>query len=190
MSNYPDYSWGYDGMTRDVMVEKMTDCQGWKRVHGSDCGSGSTKAASKQARKFLGDVIRTEGIHSIADVGAGQQVMALDLPSSVEYTPYDLVPLSDDVIEFDCTKDVLPEGHDLIICRFVLNHLSVRLAQKALMNFAESGAAFLLMTMCNNQRAYWQEHDFRMPVPLVSFPGEYNKWVLELHQLAPLDAAA
>ena len=174
-----DYEYGYDGMTEKALSEKMQ--RGWVSKE-TPCGSGSEKGRTKHIIKCLREVVKNYNIQSISDAGAGDLYwFPKDL--NVDYKGYDLFPRHEEVIEFDMTKEVLPKT-DLILCRFVLNHLSVRMVKDSLENFKKSGSTYLLITNWNRPRKYWKEHNFEIQYKLIESWQEYAKGIqLELYKI-------
>ena len=121
-------------------------------------GAGSTLDATKVTRDIIAKVIADYQIKSIVDVACGDFVwmpFVLQEFSSVQYTGCDIVA---SLIEqhksnypqhkfqsLDFVSGDIPSG-EMIICRDVLQHLPVKDIQKALRNFSESGARYLLAT--------------------------------------------
>ena len=195
------HSKGYDKQTDEEML-KM--CQkGW-RSDETPCGTGSERANADKAVDAIRNVVEEFDIRSIADAGAGDlnwielylhaQYVAEERKRrggwtgpGVSYHAFDLVPRNNWVTEFDITKEIIPGEPDLIICRHVLNHLSIQKAMYALSNFRQSGAQYLLMTTCGNQEAYWKEYYFE---PFAAAPlriyQDCQHWWLELHDLRTL----
>lgn len=111
------------------------------------CGYGSTMSATVDQRKFIPKIIKQYRIKTVADIGAGDLnwMKNVNLPKSVTYTPYDLVPRETSVIEFNLLEEIPPKV-DLIMCLWVLNHFPYDDCLKALKNIKASGAKYLLMT--------------------------------------------
>jgi hypothetical protein len=173
-----DYKYGLDGMSFEVMLEKMT--RGWMSSE-TPCGSGSEIRNTQNIRSLLPEICRDYGIRSVNDAGAGDMRWIRLVGWAVDYRPFDLVPRRPEVTRLDITSEVMPKA-DLILCRHVLNHLSIRLAQKAIENFKASGSTYLLMTNNNNQRRYWSEFDFNVGSPLASW-HDTQSWDVELYEL-------
>jgi hypothetical protein len=98
------------------------------------------------------------------------------------YQGYDLFPRHEAVKQFDITKEIL-EKSDLILCRHVLNHLSIDFSTCAINNFKASGSKYLLITNCNNQRNYWDTFDFKVDGELIETLKDCQHWDLELYKL-------
>ncbi len=175
-----DYQYGYDKMTRQRMDAKMRD--GWKSEE-TPCGRGSEYDMTSLVRRALPAIVESYDIETITDAGAGDLnwINHVDWFGPVSYYAYDLVPRHSDVEEWDITYKILPE-RDLIICRHVLNHLSVRLAFNALCAFRASGSRWLLITNCKNQWDYWDRYGLQLSPPIDSFK-DATKWRLELHDM-------
>ena len=187
-----DYQWGWDDMSEEDMKRKMEPGVGWTSRHmKGDCGIGSEMATTQAIRNGLPKLMREHGLTSIADVGAGDRhwMRHVNFPSPMTYDAFDLIPRHKVVAQFDCTTDTLPQGYDVILCRFVLNHLSPRMARDAIRLFQASGSQYLLMTNCDNQRQYWTQHGL-WPLQVSNGEpevwGEYGKWDLELYQLSQI----
>jgi hypothetical protein len=126
----------------DLISDPEKYRKGW---HGglpeTECGYGSTMDATKKQRAWIPEVIEAYGIMSIADIGAGDLnwIKDMNLPSYVQYWPYDLVP------RFDLIKEV-PDSVDLIMCLWVLNHLPYEECKQAISNIKKSGSRFLMIT--------------------------------------------
>jgi len=175
-----DYKYGFDGMTRDRMREKMQ--QGWKSSE-TPCGRGSELGMTVKIRKWLPGAIKDYGIESLNDAGAGDLnwILEMDCITDIEYRAFDLVPRDPRVNEFDVTAGVLPRA-DAILCRHVLNHLSAALALQATDRFVESGSCWLFLTNCENQQAYWAAYGMRLK-PAQAIWDDATKWWVELHNL-------
>lgn len=141
-----------------------------------------------QTIETLRDVARAH-TGPIANVGAG----AVNWwPADIAADHYDLVPRHSLVAEFDCTAQVLPRPYEIIVCRFVLNHLSARQAFDALANFRKAGKYLLLPTWKNPER-YWAAHGFVLPNPVYSAPdyrSHLNLYRLEQLCLPSTNASA
>lgn len=111
------------------------------------CGMGSTMTATKAQRKWIPELVVRHNIKSIADIGAGDMnwMRRVNLPSDVEYTPYDIRPHGTMVVEMDITKEIPPRV-DLIMCIWVLNHLGVDDCATALDNIRKSGSKYILIS--------------------------------------------
>lgn len=179
-----DYVHEYNGMTREAMLAKMA--KGWMSSE-TPCGRGSEKAMTTGVRQLIPLLIKEHGFTTIADAGAGDLnwMRFVDIPEDVTYQGYDLHPRHPDVIEFDITSQVLVPC-DLIICRHVLNHLSVKLANDAITNFMASRARYLLMTFCDNQSAYWTKHGLQLWDPVNAWK-DATKWTIGLWDLTEGD---
>ena len=177
-----DFSHGFDNLTDESVRARML--RGWDGESTTRCGSGSTYDATDNVRRLLEALVLDEGITTIADAGAGDLgwVKTIVWPRPVKYRAFDLVPRVPAVQEFDITKQILPAS-DLIICRFVLNHLSVRMARDALTRFVESNSRLLLISMSASVAAYWAEHGMKIRRPLNTWNDTGKYWV-ELHPLS------
>lgn len=181
-----DYSHGYDNQSDDDLLAKCK--KGW-RSSETPCGTGSEKANSVWALAALRDVWMRYNIETMNDAGAGdlnwlgdEALVGSEIPSKLSYRAFDLVPRHRLVTELDITKEIMPQA-DLILCRHVLNHLSIEKAMFALSNFKQSGSRYLLMTNCDNQAGYWQHYYFRPFSRPLQVYDDCQHWWLELHDL-------
>lgn len=186
-----DYQWGWDDMSPEDMHHKMEPGVGWTaRGQKGKCGIGSEMANTTAIRHILPEIMREHELISIADVGAGDRhwMRHVNFPSPMSYDAFDLIPRHKIVTQLDCTKQSLPQGYDVILCRFVLNHLSPRLARDTIRLFQGTGSRYLLMTNCDNQRQYWTQHGL-WPLQVGGDPevhSDWGKWDLELYQLSQI----
>lgn len=109
------------------------------------CGKGSLVATTGLIRSLLVKYVERYGIREIADVGCGDQnwITHVEWPHEVRYVGYDYRPRFTDVIPFDITREVLPKT-EMVLCHYVLNHLSDEMRRRAYTLLKESGSAFLL----------------------------------------------
>lgn len=178
----PDYHTnGYDDLGDGAMLRKVQ--HGWKSAE-TLCGSGSEVAATIAIRAQLPEIMRGYGFQTIADVGAGDMnwMRHVALPAGVGYSGYDLHPRNLAVKKHDITKAPLPGRVDLILCRHVLNHMSIRMTEDAVKNMSET-TGYLLITNCDNQQDYWDQYGFKMPGRLIDTYPDCQHWHLELFQL-------
>jgi len=168
-------------------------------------GPGSSLQATTMTREIILKVIKEYDITTIVDVACGDFIwmpLVLDqLEGSVKYTGCDIVESL--VIEHkekfpqynfqnvDFVADEIPEG-DLIICRDVLQHLPVKDIIRALKNFSESGAKYLLASThirrfgirnrinisrpgrCKDRNLI--ESPFNLPSPIVIYSEQYEEY--------------
>ena len=175
---------GFDRMSHAEMRAKMT--KGWRSAPGTACGIGSTPEHSQNALLGLTYLRARFHVRHVVDAGAGD-LGWIDAAQFETYEAFDLVPRAPGVKECDITRQVLPRA-DLIICRHVLNHLSVKLALDACDLFRESGSQYLLVTNSDQQRGYWQFHGLQLNAPELRIEDCFGWW-LELHDLyAPIFA--
>ena len=178
----PEYAHGYDLMTDAELLVKVK--KGWV-CKETPCGAGSTIDNSIYVRSALQSIFSRYDIGSVVDAGAGDLNWAR-LVDWDDYQGFDLYPRHEDVKQLDITKEVLPKS-DLILCRHVLNHLSIEYAQRALDRFKQSGSKYLLMTMCDNQRGYWDHYGLKTSDPVETFT-DCQHWRLELYHFDTLSA--
>jgi 2-polyprenyl-3-methyl-5-hydroxy-6-metoxy-1,4-benzoquinol methylase len=122
-------------------------------------GDGSSLDATKHTREIILKVIKEHNINSIVDVACGDFVW---MPLVLEKMAADFRYTGCDIVEslisahkekypqygfqsLDFVEGKIPPG-EMIICRDVLQHLQVEDIKKALANFSESGAKYLLAT--------------------------------------------
>jgi len=163
-------------MTDAQLLEKVK--RGW-RCDETPCGHGSTITETESVRRVLPKLVRDYKIKTVSDAGAGDLHWMRLVRWEVYYAGYDLYPRHPNVTQFDITKEVLPKS-DMILCRHVLNHLSIQYSERALDNFRASGSTYLLMTNCDTQRDYWTQYGLSIGEPLESW-NDSTKWELELY---------
>ena len=171
-------------LSEEQMRRRMRD--GWHggRIDGTVCGRGSTIASSINAMNWLPEICEKYNIKTICDAGAGDLhwMKHVKWKSDVDYTPYDLVPRHSDVIELDITTQNLPKC-DLILCRFVLNHLcghgeDQTRVMMALERFIRSGK-YLAAT--NFRKRFNRNRQF-VGLNLVEFLGEPIESIKDGHE--------
>jgi hypothetical protein len=175
----PDYhAHGYDQLTDTELLEKVR--KGW-RSSETPCGFGSTIEETARIRAALPKIAEKYAIKTVADAGAGDLHWMPRVRWDVQYEGFDLMPRHKDVTRLDITKQLLP-AVDLILCRHVLNHLSIQYSERALNNFKASGSRYLLMTNCKNQRGYWADYGMSAG-EVVETWKDSGHWDLELYRL-------
>jgi len=97
---------------------------GWHggKGDGTVCGAGSTIGHSVNAIRWLPEICEKYDIQSVCDAGAGDLHWMKRVVWDVDYKGFDLFPRHPDVQKLDITTQNMPEC-DLVLCRFVLNHL-------------------------------------------------------------------
>jgi hypothetical protein len=130
----------------------VKDSQKWERgwtggLPETPCGLGSRVSNTVQQRAALARWAREYDIGTVGDIGAGDLNWSryIDWPPGVRYSAWDLVPRHRDVIEFDLIKEIPPK-FDLIMCVWVLNHLTEPDARQALRNLWLSNSRLLVYT--------------------------------------------
>ena len=127
-------------------VEKYR--RGWTSgLPQTECGLGSRVSETEIQRKWIPRIVGKYGIHTIADIGAGDLnwIELVKWPHPVQYTPFDLVPRRADVQPFDLIHEI-PRQSDLSLCLWLLNHLPDDHAREALKNLRASGSKYLMIT--------------------------------------------
>jgi hypothetical protein len=122
----------------------------------SASGPGSSIVAAARVVAELPILLAKFSIKSIADVPCGDLnwLQNIDL-EGINYSGYDIVPelvnlLADKYPSYrfsvlDASLEVLPKN-DLIICRDLFVHLTIKQSCSTLKNFQESGSRYLLAT--------------------------------------------
>jgi hypothetical protein len=159
----------------------------------SRSGGGSTLESTKLIRHHLPIIFNKFGIRHVLDAPCGDFYwMKLVLYSSdVTYVGCDIVSqlvvklqrdYADSSRRFvvaDITREALPTGCDIMICRDCLPHLSFEDIYLVLKNFVESGATYLLTTTFKNTgRNYNIDTGHFRPLDLTSEPFSLPKNVL------------
>jgi hypothetical protein len=120
-------------------------------------GAGSTLAETAALRAALPELLRRHGVASLLDLPCGDFHWMAEVPlGDVRYTGADIVPelvarnrlLYGDgerrrFLRLDATRDRLPAA-DLVLCRDLLIHLSLRDVFQVLAAVVASGARWLL----------------------------------------------
>lgn len=133
--------------------------EGWSGgLPETPCGNGSTVQMTKQSRPWLDGNIVRHGIRTVIDVGCGDLNWQplLKAYETCEWIPLDIYPRLESVRQFDITQDQLPQcdEHTLILCVWVMNHLTPDQQRQARTNIIESGAGYLVHTVTGRQ--VWQ----------------------------------
>lgn len=130
----------------DRKAEVVTD---WKSgLPETPCGIGSRYGMTSIIRQYIPRVIEKYDVHSIADLGCGDQnwiYHCIPLNDNFKYVGYDIKPRSQNVTRFDITRELLPK-FELLLCIYVLNHLKPDVAERTLKLLELSGAEYLLMS--------------------------------------------
>jgi len=165
-------------------------------------GAGSTLEATKVTRQIVSKVVHDFKITSIVDVACGDftwmSAVLSELEGQVNYTGCDIVESlvkghqqKYPQYEFkylDFVEGEIPQG-DLILCRDVLQHLPVKDIKKALKNFSNCGAGYLLATTHIRRYGFRNKRDirpgkcsdrnlmespFNLPNPLIIYSEQYE----------------
>lgn len=141
-------------MSNDPTLQKFKD--GW---HGglpeTPCGFGSRIEETGAQRAWIPKMVRRYKIKTIADIGAGDLnwIREVKLPKTVSYQAFDLVVRDPSVQPLDIRTQVPPKV-DLLLCLWVLNHLSRDEQGAAMENLRASGSRYLMLTA----RPAWYDH--------------------------------
>jgi SAM-dependent methyltransferase len=118
----------------------------WKRTHGQESlsGPGSWLSNAQATIRFVGDVVRQNPIRSILDLGCGDwnwfrkveivDVAYLGWDADAEMIRANREAFGNERVDF-AVKDIASEEYpsvDLIICRDVLFHMEMDLAQRVI----------------------------------------------------------
>lgn len=155
-----------DSEMPDVIRNRDKYKVGWTGgLPETPCGFGSKLSSTVQQRAAIELILEQLPIETIVDVGAGDLnwIKHTDLKGA-KYQAFDLFPRHPDVKEIDLVKEVPPRA-DLLMCIWVLNHLTHDEARKALDNLENSRSTWLLMT--------WEQ---RLP-DFLDLPYT-NQWVI------------
>lgn len=119
---------------------------GWKSgLPETPCGFGSKISATEVQRRWIPEIVKKYEIETVADIGAGDLNWVKLLDWDVNYSAYDLVPRTPEVIVFDITKEI-PPAVDMIMCLWVINHLPYEDKDKAITNILLSGSRYLMIS--------------------------------------------
>lgn len=186
--------WGYEKSNIEQVFTNIYDVNYWKSKE-SRSGGGSELGRTRTLRSQLTGLLQGLRVRSVLDAGCGDWnwMGKIDF-GKIEVIGCDVVR---EVVEenqrkygaerfffADITSDPLPMA-DLVLCRLVLNHLTFANITKALKNFGESGAAYMLLTHFQNETQNLEKKDgdwrplnfclppFNLPEPLETI-GEEN----------------
>lgn len=113
------------------------------------CGKGAKISETSLIRRVLPELVSLYNIDLIADVGCGDQnwMKKVEWFSDVIVQGFDQHPRSPEVTSFDCVKEIIPAGFDMIQCIYVLNHLyKPGHIEQAIENFKASRTPWLFVT--------------------------------------------
>ena len=140
------------------LLERFT--RGWKAgLPLTECGSGSLPENTANARAALARWCKQYSLLSVNDAGAGDLVWLRGIEWNVFYRAFDLVPRHMTVLPLDISTETLPPC-DLIVCRWVLNHLDPARVDSALALFRQSGS-YLAATQFDGGRRCLGHLDLR-----------------------------
>ena len=131
----------------------------------SRSGGGSTVSRTTEIRACFPQLFREKGIQSVCDAGCGDfnWMRHVDLSDIQKYVGVEIVQdlvesnnqkygnAKISFIEADICHDILPTS-DIIICREVLFHLSLKEIAVAINNFKKSGSKYVLTTHFPNSK--------------------------------------
>lgn len=178
---------------------------GWGCNEGTVCGEGSTVDGARYWIEVLPQIIKKYNFKIINDAGCGDLnwIRQVDL-RNIDYLGYDVVPReswknSDSPKVHGESFDIVHEPMrpcDLTICKDVVNHLSLPLAQAALENFKRN-SRYLFITNCtyykgdnrfsrSGIRAHWNPYNFDL-APFELAPYKLEGFLEEM-KLDPTDA--
>lgn len=121
----------------EKLIERFR--RGWQAgLPHTPCGSGSLPENTAEARAALFRWCAEYGLRTVNDAGAGDLFWLSGAKIGDEYRAFDLIPRHPDVRALDVSAQVMPPC-DLIICRWVLNHLDAERIDRALGLFRQSG---------------------------------------------------
>lgn len=120
----------------------------WNGVE-SRSGPGSGTSATRNIAKQITDLVRLLDVESVLNVGCGDDFWTPDWPSytgvDVSYEAVELAKKNHPDRQYRLLPAQLPES-DLVICRDVLQHLSMANAKWLLMEMYHAGRLLLLST--------------------------------------------
>jgi hypothetical protein len=120
-------------------------------------GGGSTLGATTAIRKQLPTLLNDLSCKTFVDVGCGDFTWMQEVELECDYVGVDIVPavISENIarhgsrrrrfLAVDATCDALPEG-DVVLCREMLFHLSLKDVRLVLENILSSPRRYLLLT--------------------------------------------
>lgn len=186
--------WGYEKSNIEQVFTNIYNANYW-RSRETRSGGGSELARTKVLRAQLAGLLKGLRVRNVLDAGCGDWnwMGKVDL-EGIEVLGCDVVEAvvgenrqkygAERFFVADITSDPLPET-DLVLCRLVLNHLTYANIVKALKNFSESGAAYMLLTHFPRETENLEKKDgdwrplnfclppFNLPEPLETI-GEEN----------------
>jgi hypothetical protein len=124
---------------------------------GNGSGTGSSLAMTIYTREIIENVVKKYSIKSICDIPCGAMNWMPNILDKIdiEYIGLDIV---EEVIQknqikykkwkflqFDMTKNIVPNRYDLILCRDVLQHFSFNAIVDSLENFSKSESKYILL---------------------------------------------
>lgn len=162
-------------LTDEAMRERMVN--GWRQgLPFTSCGNGSTLEHTRNPRKWLPSIVQKYDARTVCDAGCGDLAWIKLIDWQVEYRPFDLIPRRSDVMPLDITRQALPSC-DLILCRFVLNHLGDERTVMAINLFRQS-AKYLIATQFDAEDADLTRQFARLDLRREPFNlGEPVEWI-------------
>ena len=153
---------------KDLVDSKEKFEKGWRGgLPETKCGAGSKLNRTVEQRAWLTDMVNKYGIRSVGDIGAGDMNWIKKMDWGVRYHPFDLVPRSPAVKEFDLREEV-PPTYDALLVLWVLNHLDMGDQIRCVTNLKASKSKYLFIT----QRLLWTEYQPKEFLDLIANPIE------------------
>jgi hypothetical protein len=120
-----------------ALIERFS--KGWRMGRPfTECGSGSLRENTVNARKALLRWCAEYDLKVVNDAGAGDLYWLAGAKLGDEFRAFDLVPRHQSVKSLDISTQPMPPC-DLIICRWVFNHLDGERIDRALGLFRQCG---------------------------------------------------
>jgi len=136
-------------LSDEDMYKRMEN--GWRGGRPeTDCGNGSTLAATENVRRWLPGLAKRFKIRSVCDAGAGDCSWVDRVEWTIRYEAFDLIPRAPGVTKLDITREAMP-ACDAILCRMVLNHLDRDRNVMAIEQFRKS-ARYLIATQFDSEK--------------------------------------
>lgn len=143
-------------------------------------GVGSTDAATREVSASLSKFLNDISCRKLVDIGCGDFNWMRRVAADIDYVGIDVVPsiIAKNNSKYgdarhlficsDATSELIPTG-DVAVCREVIFHLSFHDARRLLLNIAQSGFKYVVLT---TDESVWFNSDIRS--------GDYRKMNLEI----------